>query len=499
MVSEQDRIRKMILNMAKGKEAGQKLVYDAVNKTIKPVSKFTDPDNTIKITPEDTKFSGESEIGQGMIVLSGELLDKFEKNKKTHRVFFACRDEGDVYALLREGNSQSSVSGSINVVDGTNKSDVSALGAPDDRIRVIIINQFYEQTNQTDLDRPQRIAGYVRHRDKWKEVFVQIVPVKEQIFSRFGGILETSALSEKRVFIAGLGSVGSQITLEISKIGVTHFDIMDHDRLEVANIARHAAGLSDVGRHKTNVMAEMIHEKNPYAEVCATKERISWSNIEIVRELVRKADVVVCAADEMQAKLIINRLCVEETTTCIFAGAFRRAYGGQILIVHPGLSPCYQCFLTSIPEQVRDVEISNRAQAEALAYTDRPVEIEPGLANDIAPINNMVVKLIIQELLKGSQTSLRSLDEDLVAPWFIWLNRREKGTQYEKLKPLEFNLDGMRILRWYGIDIRRHEACPVCGNFEQKVAIEKDTVPMKHIFQNIHCDPEIPQGMTMED
>jgi hypothetical protein len=78
----------------------------------------------------------------------------------------------------------------------------------------------------------------------------------------------------------------------------------------------------------------------------------------------------------------------------------------------------------------------------------------------------MTVKLIIQEFVKGTETTLRSLDEDLVAPWYLWLNRREPGTQYQKLGPLEFNVDGIRVLRWYGIDMKPDPACPVCGNFE---------------------------------
>ena len=183
-----------------------------------------------------------------------------------------------------------------------------------------------------------------------------------------------------------------------------------------------------------------------------------------------QSDITICATDDMPSRLIINRLCIEEHTPCIFAGAFRRAYGGQILVVRPGISPCYQYFVMSIPEKAQDMEVSSSSHAESLAYTDRPVPIEPGLSNDIAPIGTMVVKLLIQELLRGKQTSFDSLNEDLVANWYIWLNRREKETSYESLNPLEYNVDGMSILRWYGIDLRRHENCPVCGKFRVTVA-----------------------------
>jgi hypothetical protein len=116
-----------------------------------------------------------------------------------------------------------------------------------------------------------------------------------------------------------------------------------------------------------------------------------------------------------------------------------------------------------LPELDKDQEVSSQEQAENLSYTDRPVPIEPGLSTDIAPVSIMLVKLVIQELLKGTETTLSSLDDDFVAPLFFWLNRREAGTQYEKLKPLEFNISGMHILRWYGIAMERHPECPVCG------------------------------------
>ena len=124
----------------------------------------------------------------------------------------------------------------------------------------------------------------------------------------------------------------------------------------------------------------------------------------------------------------------------------------------------------NMPEQAGDEEISTRQQAEQLAYTDRIVPIEPGLSTDIAPINIMVTKLVIQELLKDKDTTLRSLDDDLLASWYIWLNRREKGTPYEKLDPMGFNIDGLCILRWYGIEVERNPACPVCGDYELHLA-----------------------------
>ena len=76
----------------------------------------------------------------------------------------------------------------------------------------------------------------------------------------------------------------------------------------------------------------------------------------------------------------------------------------------------------------------------------------------------MAVKVGMQYLLRNIKTTLRSLDEDLVAPLYLWLNRREG--QFKNLDPLEYNIGGMHVLRWYGMDVKPDPECPVCGDFK---------------------------------
>lgn len=398
-----------------------------------------------------------------MIVISGELIERLAVNSGAHDARFFSRDDGDVYSnLLLNQEAIGTVYGTIYVKSGAEDVVVSALGKNTDKVRVIV-HIPSERACGSSLIRSAKVTGFVRHETGWKETPVEILPVREEIFSRIDGILETDVLSGKKVFIAGLGSGGSAIGIELAKSGVMHFYLMDHDRIEVGNLLRHEAGVSDVARYKTKVMAERIHEKNPYAKVKTWQDKVCPENMELVWEIVREVDIVICATDNRPSKLILNRLSVEGKKPCLFPGAFRRAYGGQILFVRPQVSPCYQCFVMHLPDLDEDQEVSNQEQADVLSYTDRPVPIEPGLSTDIAPVSLMVTKLVIQELLKGTETTLASLYDDLVAPLFIWLNRRESGTQYEKLKPLEFNISGIHILRWYGIAMERHPKCPVCG------------------------------------
>lgn len=403
-----------------------------------------------------------------MIVISGELLNAFSKSGHKVDVLFKGWDQEDVFNLFHHVQTARNTPGSIHFTESMADFSVSKIGKATDRIRVVVIKKRNENTPGFS-----EIKGYLLQESQWKEVPVKIIPVKEELFSRSAGILETDKLANKSVFIIGNGSGGSIIGTELAKAGVGIFYLMDHDRFEIPNSSRHIAGISHVGRYKTKVEENFIHEINPYAKVWTFEEKACWETVEKVREIVKKVNIVVDATDNRPSRLVTNRVIVEEGKPCIFAGAFRRAHGGQVLFVKPHTTLCYQCFCMPLPEQTNDQEISRTEQAESLAYAYGPGPIEPGLSTDIAPISNMVVKLVIQHLLKGSETTLRSLDDDLVAPWLIWLNRREVGSQYENLEPLEFNIDGFHVLRWYGIKAERHPGCPVCGDFEEYILRQK--------------------------
>lgn len=77
----------------------------------------------------------------------------------------------------------------------------------------------------------------------------------------------------------------------------------------------------------------------------------------------------------------------------------------------------------------------------------------------------MSVKLGILELLRGTETTLSSLYEDLSASGFLWLNRRERGTQFGDLDSRTSVSDKPRILDWYDLPDYKDPYCPVCGDF----------------------------------
>lgn len=106
--------------------------------------------------------------------------------------------------------------------------------------------------------------------------------IKEH-FSRNIGLLtenEQRRLLEARVAVAGAGGVGGIHILTLARLGVGKFNIADPDIFETVNFNRqYGATIRTLGRNKAEVMAEMIKDINPIADINAFTEGIHKGNI----------------------------------------------------------------------------------------------------------------------------------------------------------------------------------------------------------------------------
>lgn len=466
MQSEEEQVQDIMRDIHEGDVINDRLKYDPRTRTIRPVGPYEDPRDVIVVTPRDMEHFGVLPRRPAIIVISSDLLAADSGEDRSRDLRLRVWDDGEVYNALAESTASDTVPGTLYVTnDGAT---VERVGKADDHVRVVACRKpalkrdgYEHRSTQEEFD----IKGFVLRDGAWLASEVECVSLERELHSRVGGLIETDVLGKKCATVGGLGSGGAPAALELAKAGVGHFRLVDYDRLEVCNVCRHVAGVSQVGRYKTRALRQAILEKNPRAEVQTWERKIGWDNIDWVRQVVRGSDLVIGGTDDSDGRLVLNRVCVEEGISYIVASAYERAFGGQIVRVRPKRGPCFQCVRMSLPSYGYGQEISSRAHAQRIAYADREVAIEPGLSIDIAPISIMVAKLALQELLHDIPTTLRSLDEDLIAPWYIWINRREPGTEFEKMIPLGFGVRGMRILRWYGIDLERRPDCPCCGDF----------------------------------
>ncbi|MGL6337555.1 MAG: HesA/MoeB/ThiF family protein, partial [Waterburya sp.] len=297
------------------------------------------------------------------------------------------------------------------------------------------------------------------------EGIVKFIPQHCELYSRSKGLLETSVLENSKVGIVGLGSGGSSIAIELAKAGIGNFFLIDFDRIELENISRHVCGIGDLGRYKTRAVKDLLYGKNPYVKV-ETAELDINTNFEKTKLLLQNCDLIIAATDNNRSRFNLNRIALEYKIPTIFGRVLTRACGGDILRVRPFDGPCLACtftkqFLQSYPEEISQFQ---QAREETPAYVsdhDVNATVQVGLSSDIMPISNMIVKLALLELSHDKETGIKSLEEDLIADFYIWANRRD--LTYGNWPKMEYGSKTPSILRWYGAKLERNLSCEICG------------------------------------
>ncbi len=127
-------------------------------------------------------------------------------------------------------------------------------------------------------------------------------------FRRNIGLLtedEQRRLLSSRVAVAGAGGVGGLHVLTLARLGIGAFTLADPDTFEAVNVSRQfGAARSTFNRNKAEVLAEMVKDINPAAQVTVFKEGIDESNVDTFLE---GADLFVDGIDffEFEARRLL--------------------------------------------------------------------------------------------------------------------------------------------------------------------------------------------------
>ncbi len=210
------------------------------------------------------------------------------------------------------------------------------------------------------------------------------------------GAQNLARLGRSRVGIVGLGSGGSFAALSLAMSGVGSFVLVDDDVLEESNIVRHEADLRDVGRPKVDVVADLIHQRNPAAEV-----ETRMGRIEQHLDALDRLDLLIVGLDGEGPKYTVNQACLERRLPAVYAGVYERGEGGDVCIIVPDAGPCYACWAAELREGLVDPHID-----EALDYgmigEDGTLEAEPGLWLDVVRVAAAQTDIALSLLLRGS-------------------------------------------------------------------------------------------------
>ncbi len=90
---------------------------------------------------------------------------------------------------------------------------------------------------------------------------------QERLFDR-GGTGINNSIKTSSITIIGCGSLGSPLTISLSKCGISNFLLLDNDILEPANVARHICGILDSIEtpYKSEALCKRIQKHFPHKD-----------------------------------------------------------------------------------------------------------------------------------------------------------------------------------------------------------------------------------------
>lgn len=118
---------------------------------------------------------------------------------------------------------------------------------------------------------------------------------------RHGAALQ-ARFSAAAVAVCGLGGLGSHIAAALARAGIGRLILIDFDRVELTNLHRQQYNADQIGRYKTEALAENLRAIAPYLEVETVTAAVTEDNL---AGLLREADVVCEAFDDPEAKAML--------------------------------------------------------------------------------------------------------------------------------------------------------------------------------------------------
>ena len=161
---------------------------------------------------------------------------------------------------------------------------------------------------------------------------------------------EQQKFKDATIAVIGCGGIGGETIEMLARAGVGKLVLADMDKFDLSNLNRQTlATLNDVGLSKSEVGGEKVRSINPHADVEVYNEKVTQENID---EIIKDADIVIDAMDNVLTRVIISRAAKKEKIPFIH-GAIHGTLG-QITVFLSNSDKDYETMF-NLPSQGKDL------------------------------------------------------------------------------------------------------------------------------------------------
>ena len=273
-----------------------------------------------------------------------------------------------------------------------------------------------------------------------------------RLFERIEKLYDVGLIGQATALIAGCGSGGSQVALQLVMSGVRNFALYDNQVLGEENVIRHACGLRYVGQKKTEALADLLRDRNP--AVNTEIHNLDLMSVPDLETRVRAASVVVLATDNEPTRYRLNEACVRTGTPFVVGRVFTRGIGGEVFAYRPGEGGCLGCLemvleRSQFRDKIREIDLVSSEERDAMyGLPIAEIKDSPGLNVDIAFITNFHTRFVLDAIARRLPERPKNM-EPIEQNYIAWGNR--------PVHPFDKHFQIQRI------SLAARDGCKICG------------------------------------
>jgi len=276
---------------------------------------------------------------------------------------------------------------------------------------------------------------------------ISIVDGRRQPLDLISGEWPVETLRGRRVTIVGVGSIGSAVADTLARAGIGTLALVDYDRLDQRNLARHVLTDRDLGRRKVDALADYFNDR-PDSPKIETYAIDVLTETDVLRPLVAASDLVVCAADGVAARRVSNHVSRRTRTPLVLVAVIEDGAFGEVIRVR-SRTGCLFCLRLDQDER----GIMNPEPNIDLGYgtgtTHRPMTAAPP---DLALMAGLASKAALSTILERGRWNQRLPGDYAVVTL-------QPKPDYEE----PFDIDTAGHVRWFDLPDQRND-CPTCSS-----------------------------------
>ncbi|MBW1716524.1 MAG: ThiF family adenylyltransferase [Deltaproteobacteria bacterium] len=208
-------------------------------------------------------------------------------------------------------------------------------------------------------------------------------------------------LKNKKVTIIGCGAGGSKDAEYFVKSGVGEIVLIDDDILRTENILRHSCQLDDLSVEKVYAVEDRLKKINPDIEIRAIRKHLDIIDAD-TDKVIKDSDLIIVATASNEG--LFNEYAFSRGIPAIYSKVYPLGFGGEIIRVIPGITPCYECSHqfkeVLIQEEKPDAEFPEIETASYDTLSDGTQIPIPALAVDSDFISLIGVKMGLEVLIE---------------------------------------------------------------------------------------------------